>query len=175
MNHGTTTAYKQGCRCDDCRRAASRYRKMYRYRAGEEKRDGVLHYPRPQTAPIDRVVAHLAALTASGWRMTDIAAEAEVGRNYLWNIRAGKLIKRVRLDTEARILAVQPLEPVDVDDVAVDRFIADGGDWHTLTRAERVEAARRMDAAGVSRARIQERTGLRSSVLYGEVYGQAAS
>ena len=158
MNHGTTTAYKQGCRCDDCRRAASRYRKMYRYRAGEEKRDGVLHYPRPQTVPIDRVVAHLAALTASGWRMTDIAAEAEVGRNYLWNIRAGKLIKRVRLDTEARILAVQPLEPVDLDPVVVDRLIA-GADWRSIgaTRTERIAAAERLP----SKADAERRFGLR--------------
>lgn len=175
MNHGTTTGYKQKCRCDACKAAASRYRKMYRYRAGEEKRNGVLVYPRPQTVPLDRVCAHLDALVASGWRITDIAAEAGCGRNYLWNLRGGKLIKRIRLDTEARILAVQPLVPVLVDDVVVERFIAGNLSWRDLTREERIEAARRMDRRGISRTQIADRTGLRSETLYGEVFGQVAS
>lgn len=175
MNHGTTTGYKQGCRCAPCKAAASRYRKMYRYRAGEEKRNGVLVYPRPQTVPLDRVCAHLDTLVASGWRITDIAAEAGCGRNYLWNLRGGKLIKRIRLDTEARILAVQPLVPVLVDDVVVERFIAGALSWRDLTREERIEAARRMDRRGISRTQIADRTGLRSETLYAEVYGRVAS
>ncbi len=43
------------------------------------------------------------------------------------------------------------------------------------TRDERIEAARRMDAAGVSRAQIAEATHLRSETLYAEVYGRVAS
>ena len=70
-----------------------------------------------------------------------------------------------------------PGEPVDdaIDDVLVERFVAGELDRRQLTREERIEAARRMDAAGVPRARIADRTGLRSETLYAEVYGRVAS
>ena len=70
-------------------------------------------------------------------------------------------------DEDDRVaLAVQPLEPVTVDDVVVDRFIDGGMSWTELTREERIEAARRMDRRGFSRAVIAERTHLRSATLY---------
>lgn len=142
MNHGTTTAYKLGCRCDACAAEHYRYRKGYALRARERKQGRRAVITNPQTVAPDEAIRHLWALVESGWTMTAIAEEAGMGRNHLWNIRAGKFT-RLRVVTADRILAVDPLEPDDAPDpVVVDRLVA-GGDWRAMgaTRAERIAAA----------------------------------
>lgn len=160
MNHGTTTAYKRGCRCDACATAHYRYRKGYALRA-RERGCGITV---PQTVAPDEAIEHLWALVRSGWRMTDIAAEAGMGRNHLWNIRAGRFA-RIQLATAGRILAIDPL-PADVgpDEVVVDRLVS-GADWRAIgaTREERIAAAEKaVRLRTESLASLEERLGLRA-------------
>lgn len=49
------------------------------------------------------------------------------------------------------------------DQVLVDRFIVGAAHWSDLTVEERIAAARRLDAAGVSRQVIRERTHLNTA------------
>ena len=144
--HGTLTGYtNRGCRCDPCTTAQRRYVTMYRLRAKSDH-DG---RPRlPVLVDAAPVVAHVAALLASGHTRSGIADECGVSRSAVIRIAAGHrtTIKRT---TAARILAVEPIPaPADVvDEVAVERVLAGHAPLDSLTRAERsaarVEAARR--------------------------------
>jgi transcriptional regulator with XRE-family HTH domain len=168
VNHGTTTAYKHGCRCDECAVEHYRYRKAYALRARERKIAGRAVITAPQTVPAADVIRHLWALVDSGWTMTQIAAELGMGRNHLWNIRAGKFA-RLRPATAARVLSLAPLEPVDLDPVVVDRLIA-GADWRALgaTRAERVAAAERAWSMYGPQRRAAKEQGTSDQALPGE-------
>lgn len=175
MNHGAATAVRNGCACDLCRAYRTRAKKSWRLRTRTDANDKPT---RPTRVPIDPVRAHVDALVASGWRKRDIADELGITQQAFWNLlhfdRHGP--KRwITAAYAARILAVEPLEPVTVDDVAVERFIAGGMTWRELTREERIEAARRMDARGISRNVIAERTRLRSETLYAEAFGRVAA
>ncbi len=37
MRHGTLTAYRNGCRCDECKQASSAYSREYRNRVDRRK------------------------------------------------------------------------------------------------------------------------------------------
>ncbi len=172
MNHGTNAMYVNGrCRCQPCTHAATVSKKRYRMATGAGK-DGIPQ--QPIRVDVEPVRAHVDTLVASGWRLVDIARE--IGRSQqafhsvLWTTRSRSGRKTIRRDIAAAILALPPLEPVDFDDVLVERFIAGAAQWTQLTREERIEAARRMDRRGWSRADIARLTHLRSETLYGEAW-----
>lgn len=54
----------------------------------------------------------------------------------------------------------------NLDEVAIERLIAGDLRWDALTKHERIEAARRMDAAGIPRNRIADVTRLNSATLW---------
>lgn len=175
MSHGPDWTYWRArhCRCDDCRRLVTRHQKLYRIRTRADRQGNPTIPLRVDRQPI---LDHVARLRASGWTVKQLAEEVGVTMaNLSWMVSPSNPTKRMDRQRAARILAVAPLEPVTVDDVVVDRFIDGGMSWRELTREERIEAARRMDAAGVSRAQIAEATHLRSETLYAEVYGRVAS
>lgn len=70
------------------------------------------------------------------------------------------------IDDPAAWAAPGEADDDEVDDIAVDRFIAGTVQWQEITRAERIEAARRMDRLGYSRNAIAERTRLNSATLW---------
>lgn len=147
--HGKPATYAAGCRCDACRRAAIRRQKLYRMQTGHDGRN-----PPPRPILVDRapVVEHYDALKASGWRVHDIAEEVGVSAAHLsWTMTNTRHTK-IRRDLADAVLAVEPLTPVDVDPVVVDRLVAayPARVWDTLgaTRAERLAAAARLDALG---------------------------
>lgn len=162
MNHGTTTTgYKTlGCRCEPCTRASVKASKLWRVRTGADRGD---RPTRPDLIDVTPVRAHVDRLVASGWTKREIAAEIGVTEFTLWSALyetrrpdGTKKIRRTRADA---ILALDPLEPVDVDQVVVDRLVA-GADWRTIgaTRAERIQAALRVD----SLVEAERRFGLRA-------------
>jgi transcriptional regulator with XRE-family HTH domain len=140
--HGTYAKYrKEGCRCVPCTRANARASKVYRLRTGAD-RNGIPAVP--LSVPGERVRAHLAALTASGWTRAAIAAETGITPNRVGELIRGYHASWVQQPTADRLFALAPYDTVDVDDVVVDRLIA-GADWRDLaaTRAERIAAAER--------------------------------
>ena len=168
MNHGTSARYDNGCRCTDCRQGNNRRVKLWNLRTG--------HGTRPIRVPIAPARDHVMRLRATGWTLREIADEAGVSFHTVKAITANTAAKKyLTRDVATRVLAIDPLEPVAVDDVAVERFIAGGMDWRQLTREERIEAARRMDRRGISRNVIAERTRLRSETLYAEAFGRVAA
>jgi hypothetical protein len=178
VNHGSNALYvNAGCRCDPCTHAATVAKKRYRMATGAGN-DGIPQ--RPIRRPVEPVRDHVTVLVASGWRLVDIARE--IGRSQqafhslLWNTRAASGHKTIRRDIAAQILALEPFELVDVDDVLVERLIAGTADWRTLTQEERIEAARRMDRRGYARTDIAAVTHLRGRLLYRHAYaGEVAS
>lgn len=54
----------------------------------------------------------------------------------------------------------------DLDEVAIERFVAGDLNWQSLSTAERIEAAVRMDRSGISRNTIADRTRLNSRTLW---------
>lgn len=161
MNHGTLTSYKNnGCRCDDCRRAAVRNVKRWRLRTKADLKTGVPAIP--DLVDITAARNHYWALRASGHTVGDIALEIGLTTAHLsWLMGPANTRPRIRRETAARILALDPLEPVDVDTVVVDRLVA-GADWRAIgaTRAERIAAAELLDRRGTPRNDIERRLGL---------------
>lgn len=168
MNHGTATARRAGCKCDICRAYATKCKKLWRHRTKPVRTNGGEVPTIPSRVPIEPIRAHVAALMASGWLQRDIAYEIGASPSSLANTLHRR--KATTRDRAARIMSLRPLEPVDCDDVLVDRFIAGEAQWTQLTREERIEAARRMDRRGWSRADIARLTHLRSETLYGEAW-----
>jgi hypothetical protein len=143
VNHGLATTYRdKGCRCDDCRRAATRQLKHYRVatRADSRGRPTI-----PMRVPIDGIRRHIDALLASGYTCRGIAWEVGITTDHLYWIRRGPS-KSIHRERARQILAIAPLpDPADVvDPVVVERLCADPTAWrHGLpaTRAERLAAA----------------------------------
>lgn len=67
-----------------------------------------------------------------------------------------------------------PEQPL-IDEVALERFISGDLNWRSLSRAERLEVAVRMDRAGVSRNVIAERTHLNTRTLWDHLRAASAS
>lgn len=155
MNHGRATTYRRGCRCEDCTRAMMRDRKSHRLRTGTT--DG----PTVNPVMIDAapVAAHIRTLVASGWPWRHLAAEVGWSNHGRLSLIAQGKTRRVYRTTAARILAVQPLEPITFDPVVVERLV-DGADWRRIgaTRAERIAAAELMP----TKADAERRLGLRA-------------
>ena len=168
MNHGTATTARSGCACDACRAYRTKAKKLWRYRTRVDSADKAT---RPTYMPVEILRDHVDRLVASGWRKVDIAREAGYSQSGLWNLmhfdRHGQPKRYVYRDKAAPVLALQPLEPVDVDDVLVERFIQGRADWQQLTATERKAAAVLMDRRGVSRAEIERMTHLNTKALYG--------
>ena len=143
MRHGLATTYRdKGCRCDDCRRAATRQLKHYRVatRADSKGRPTV-----PIRVPIDHIRSHIDALLTSGYTCRGLAWEVGITTDHLYWIRRGPS-KSIHRDRAQQILALKPLPaPSDTPDpVVVERLCADPNAWRnglTTTRAERLAAA----------------------------------
>lgn len=149
--HGAATAVRNGCACDLCRAYRTRAKKSWRLRTRTDAHD---RPTMPSRVPIDPIRAHVERLVASGWRKRDIADELGISQQAFWNLlnydRHGP--KRwISRQYAAAIRALPPLTPVAIDPVAVERFIARDLHWRNLTTAERLDAAVRMDRAGVPR------------------------
>lgn len=145
MNHGTTTGYGKGCRCEPCTRA-NRLR-MLRWQVRTRRGESL------DKVPIDPVREHVHRLRASGWTLPAIAEETGVSFHTVKVVTANRTDRRhVHRWVAASLLALQPLERVDVDPVVVDRLVAAYPNrvWDSLgaTRAERVAAAEVLDARG---------------------------
>ena len=153
MTHGTATAARANCTCDTCRHYRTRMKKLWRVRTQAPTGGPDKDKPRrPANIPIAPVHAHIDRLLASGWTLRQIAAETGRTQQALWNVlrrptRNGAPKTRIRRDTAAQLLALEPLPRLDdyTDPVVVDRLIA-GADWQTIgaTRAERIAAAERL-------------------------------
>lgn len=155
-DHGTTSRYKVGCRCDACRDNQRRRMTKWRLRTGEDRVRGARTVARPDRIDATPVRAHIAALIASGWSLAAIDREVGLVR-HAYKIANGRHPKILR-ETAAAILAVSPLpDPASVvDEVAVERVLAGNAPLTSLTPAERdacrVAAARRgWTAAEISR------------------------
>lgn len=100
MNHGTlTAAIAHGCRCDECVTCRARHQKRYRLDYDRGRR---------RTVPADRAAAHLQSLLDSGmswWGIT--SAGGWRSRHNVYRIWSGETA-RIKPDTEARILAIEP-------------------------------------------------------------------
>lgn len=152
-DHGQRARYLRGCRCEPCRDAHRRYCKTYALTARVNyDRSGVRGQPlQPRRIPSGPVVAHLNALLASGWTKAAIVREVTGGPNtggHIYRLLRGEQ-PRVLRSTAARILALEPLAPVEVDEVVVERLVS-GADWRALsaTRAEREAAVRAAARSG---------------------------
>lgn len=172
--HGTRARYLRGCTCDPCRNANRRYCKWYRLATRAETRRGPRNSrpTEPMREPAAPVVAHIAALAASGWRQADIARETGIDSGYLSRLIGGQF-RGVHRRNAAALLALEPLRPVDVDPVVVDRLVAGVTTWRNATKQERTEAARRMNAAGMPRSVIAARVAFNSRTLY-QIYAEEA-
>jgi len=174
MTHGTLSTYRNHeCRCEPCKRANTRYCKWYRLTARVDVATG--RPAAPRTVSADPVHAHLVALVASGWSLRDISRESAVAFGSVQGLHVGRL-RRPRLATAARILALEPLRPVDVDPVVVERLTR-CEDWRGVPRtdAERDAAIRAMDAAGMSRNEIAKRTHLNTRTMYAALRAEAVA
>lgn len=158
FEHGTRDTYTfHACRCDECRRAQMRAVKAYRIATRADDRGRPRVHLTVDAAPARE---HVAELRASGWTLAEIARELGVGPDAIWqNINPTK--KRIRRERAAALLALQPLTPVDVDPVVVERLVASPDViWRSIgaTRQERIEAAERIP----NRSEAERRLGLRA-------------
>lgn len=153
--HGTRARYLRGCRCGACHDANRRYLKAYRVRTRAERGRPT----QPVRVPAGPVREHLRALFTSGWQWRHVEAEAGVGGGHL--SRLLRVYATCHRDIAARILALEPLQPVEYDPVVVER-LADGDQWRDLraTRPERLAAYELATGRGESGARAATRLGL---------------
>lgn len=141
MIHGTPNSYKNGgCRCDPCRKAASRAHKEWRLRTQVGSGRGNQRPTRPTMVDSTVTREHFDKLIASGWSQRTIA-EA-LGYKSRGKFSAIHKSKRVYRKTEAEILSLSPLEPVAVDEVTVNRLAESGVHWKDIpcTKEERLAA-----------------------------------
>lgn len=95
--HGTPSRYSHGgCRCDECRRAAS-------IRINKWRREQALGITRMVDAAAAR--EHLRWLSDCGVGQGAVEAASGISRSHIVRIKIGH-IQRLRVDTERRILAV---------------------------------------------------------------------
>lgn len=104
--HGSYVKYVQDhCRCQDCRNANRDYERQRKKRTA------------PPYVGADRARQHLAELAAAGVGMKTVAARSGVSHGCLWKLVYGLPgrgpSKRIRPDTEAKILAVTPADVAD--------------------------------------------------------------
>lgn len=151
---GSRARYLRGCRCEPCRDAHRRYSKAYKHRTKADPNTGVPAAPmRLDATPVRE---HVRALLASGWTKAAIQREAGLATSHCSHLLSGQY-RTVHRRVAARLLDLEPLRPVELDPVVVERLVA-GGDWRALsaTRAERLaayEAARRAGESGKSARR----------------------
>lgn len=141
--HGTATGYKAyGCKCSACLAAHARGVNTYRVRS----RLGT----RRTTVDAEPVRVHILQLRAEGMSYPAIAREAGTSTAAVRRIAIGDRA-RVWSRTAALVLAIPlaPAEPELVDQVVVDRLRSNPSSWRRIgaTKAERLEAARRLGAS----------------------------
>jgi len=95
-----------GCRCDDCRRAVAEYER-------ERSRRVV-----PAYVGADRARQHMRFLSDNGVGLKQVAKRSGVSHGALWGLMYGKPdrggpSKRIRRETEEKILAVMPADRAD--------------------------------------------------------------
>lgn len=137
--HGTLACYTfgpepggdhtNGCRCDPCRTAKRLY---------ERDRRRAQH--RPDSAwvpyvPAGRARRHILMLRDHGVGLKTVVARSGVSQGAIWKLMYGKKVngrmvpsKRIRPETEAKILAVQPDHAADgarIDGAATWRLVDD--------------------------------------------------
>lgn len=153
MTHDSA-AYDRGCRCLDCRRANATRVALWQHRT----RYGTI----PVRVPIGPVRDHVMRLRATGWTLNEIAHEAGISFHTVKAVTANTAVKKyVTREVADRVCAVQPLAPVDVDPVVVERLLASPDViWRTIgaTRSERIAAAELLP----SRSDAERRFGLRA-------------
>jgi hypothetical protein len=143
--------------------------KRYRVAAGLRKNpDGSHYFVRRLAVSAEPIRAHLADLLENGWTVRAITAELGLHRETVPKIIQGAR-STVRSATAAALLSLEPLDPVDLDPVVVDRLVA-GADWRTLgaTRAERIAAAEKAWAMWGPIRRAQKGQGTPDQNLPGE-------
>ncbi len=139
--HGDRVRYMAGCRCDECRRANSRY-ESERQRA---RRNGDWN----GIVPAERARQHLLALSAEGVGRRAVADATDLGETILCEIRAGKK-KNIRARTEKLILAV-------TKEMALDgALVPAASTWKLLNE---------LIADGITRGYIANRLGARTKAL----------
>lgn len=94
--HGDRRTYQRGCRCLPCCAANAQYAAARR--AGD---------PAPDLVSATQARAHLFSLHSSGVGARQAARLAGLSEREIWDIRSGRRTA-IELDTERRILAVQP-------------------------------------------------------------------
>ncbi len=92
MEHGTRTAYYDGCRCEICRAAEARYQR--------ERRRGIRRSVRTQEARI-----HIGYLLSQGMTKNAIAAAADLSPSTINRILTGQW-KRLGVEANSRLLGV---------------------------------------------------------------------
>lgn len=177
MIHGTKIAYNEGCRCDDCRTANTRWCKEYELRTLATGRT---------TMPVTVCRDRLRQLRSAGYSLPFLAAQTGLNMDTL---RAITNLRRIRVSLgtyqaierawhthrefpgpsqraqtwggkhgwapPAPLPAPPEISEDDVDEIAVERACA--GDPVPLTRAESAEAYRRLERLGLSAREIATR------------------
>jgi hypothetical protein len=102
--HGTRLRYMGGCRCDDCRRANSRYESERQRARKMGDWNGIV--------PADRARQHMLKLARQGVGRRAVQAATDIADTVLSDIRTGRK-KRIRARTERLILAVTKSQASD--------------------------------------------------------------
>lgn len=148
--HGTTARYNGDlrCRCQACRRAATRAAGLRRLR---------LLRGSPATVQAATVQAHIADLVEAGWSLTGVARAAGVGKTTVASVARRAPDALVHARAAAAILAVQH------DPVSIEAFSVDASGTRLRLQA--------LVARGWSYLELSRRLGL----AYGNAVGKLAS